>query len=368
MKKLILALVIIFLAYSIKAADDLALTDAFIKDYFLSYYKMPIPQAQNLTCKAYLDNIGSYDHTGVYVNLKVINSSNDTVYDNNSPVITVVSGTTDSIEISTPFNAPAVDTYTFLFVMYQDSVDAIPGNNTATQSIQVTEFLYQRDDGSYSGTNGWIGSTSNYELGNIYEFLNVCQITSASVVVDSSTEIGAQIFFSLYDYDLFPVASTPTHFIDSDDLGDTVTLFFSPPLVTDPLSYYVGMVGNTGTKQLKVQMAQYSPDFTSLYTPDQIDWFYVNSTPTVRLGINQTSTSLGESEELDWSFYPNPAQGVIRLTSPTDQKMNYRIFDFTGRILQAGAVMKFENVDISNLKSGSYLIQIGHTSKTMIVY
>ena len=81
-----------------------------------------------------------------------------------------------------------------------------------------------------------------------------------------------------------------------------------------------------------------------------------------------TPEDLNESEELDWSFYPNPAQRAIRLTSPIDQKINYRIFDFTGRILQSGAVMKFENVDISNLKSGSYLIQIGHTSKTLIVY
>ena len=163
------------------SANDLVLTDAKLQSYDLTYQRMPLSQGQGLTFKAYCSNVGSFDHTGVYVNLKIINSFSDTIYNNNSATISVLNSSTDSVEINTPFNASDPGRYTFLYTMYQDSIDDNPSNNIVSIKQDIMEHLFQRDDGNYTGNNSWMGSSSYSEIGNLYEFLSPCIITSASV-------------------------------------------------------------------------------------------------------------------------------------------------------------------------------------------
>ena len=170
------------------SANDLVLTDAKFQSYDLTYQRMPLSQGQGLTFKAYCSNVGSFDHTGVYVNLKIINSFNDTIYDNNSATISVLNSSTDSVDINTPFNASDPGRYTFLYTMYQDSIDDNPSNNIVSIKQDIMEHLFQRDDGNYTGNNSWMGSSSYSEIGNLYEFLSPCIITSASVVIDANTD------------------------------------------------------------------------------------------------------------------------------------------------------------------------------------
>jgi hypothetical protein len=67
-----------------------------------------------------------------------------------------------------------------------------------------------------------------------------------------------------------------------------------------------------------------------------------------------TVTSVPEGSELqDYHVYPNPADNYISINSTG----NYRIFDISGRLMKSG---KSDNgiVDISDLKSGYYIINI----------
>ncbi len=176
-------------------ANDIALISATMSRFDLTYEKLPLSQAKGLTFYNNFNNIASFHHTGIYVNLKIIDPNNDTIYDYSSSPITVASQSIDSSQITVPFSAAISGTYTLIYVMFQDSLDAIPGNNTITTTLNITDYLMQRDNGVTTGPGNFGGSQTYYEIGNWMDILEPATITSASVVVDAVTEVGAMLFF-----------------------------------------------------------------------------------------------------------------------------------------------------------------------------
>lgn len=368
MKSLIYLLTLILLFSStVNAADDIAITDAKLNFYDLSYKRMPLSQAQGLTFIAYFDNISNFNHTGIYVNLVIVNSSNDTIYDNDSPVIVVNALSTDSVQVTAPFNAPLAGNYTFLYHMFQDSADAIPSNNELAQSISVHDYLYQRDDGTYTGSNSWMGTTAYYETGNKFEFIGPCQITSASVVVDANSSIGSIFYFSLYDGTYNFIDYTEDYIVTAADLGDTVTVFFSAPINVSALEYYIINAASYGVGDFQVQMAQPAPGITSFYVDDVATWFYSPTTPMIRLNVDETGVNIPEPKEASFNLFPNPAANLLQIShdSPTSEIVIIR--DLTGKIVLQSRVSDNQSIDVSYLSSGPYIVSVGDRTKKLII-
>jgi len=362
----LLALTFLF-SSQINAADDIGITDAKLNFYDLSYKRIPLSQAQGLTFMAYFDNIANFNHTGIYVNLVIVNASNDTIYDNDSPAITVNALSTDSVQVTAPFNAPLAGNYTFLYHMYQDSADAIPSNSDLSQSISVHDHLFQRDDGSYTGSNNWMGTTAYYETGNLFEFNGPCQITSASVVVDANSDVGSIFYFGLYDGTTSALDFTVDYTVTAADLGDTVTIYFTNPINVSGSEFYIVNVASYGVGDFQVQMAQAATGITSFYVDEFFTWFYIPTTPMVRVNVDETGIGLPEPKLASFNLFPNPATNRIQISHSSQGSEVVIIRDLLGKAVLNTRISDNESIDVSNLSPGPYVVSIGGVSKKLII-
>lgn len=72
-----------------------------------------------------------------------------------------------------------------------------------------------------------------------------------------------------------------------------------------------------------------------------------------------TSTlSTPNFNEIEFSFYPNPVKDLLNIESPQSELQKIQIFDMNGKqVLQLDMVGQ-ETIDVSQLKSGVYLLQV----------
>lgn len=73
--------------------------------------------------------------------------------------------------------------------------------------------------------------------------------------------------------------------------------------------------------------------------------------------------------EKQLQIYPNPATDFIYLDLPEDERLEYQLFDLTGLLIRSGVISN-RKIDISELPSGGYVLQIksknGVVSKKII--
>ena len=77
-------------------------------------------------------------------------------------------------------------------------------------------------------------------------------------------------------------------------------------------------------------------------------------TPVAIIALNETAAHI----------YPNPVSDNITISGLTQQDERYVIYTITGICVQQGS-SEFE-IDVQNLQSGLYLIQIGNTTASFI--
>ena len=72
-----------------------------------------------------------------------------------------------------------------------------------------------------------------------------------------------------------------------------------------------------------------------------------------------TSTlSTPNFQEIEFSFYPNPVKDRLYIESPQSEIQKIQIFDINGKqVLQSDSIVQ-NTIDVSNLKSGIYLLQV----------
>ena len=72
-----------------------------------------------------------------------------------------------------------------------------------------------------------------------------------------------------------------------------------------------------------------------------------------------TSTlSTPSFEEVAFSFYPNPVKDHLHLESPQSELQMLQIFDMSGKQVLESDLVGQEAIDVSQLKSGVYLLQV----------
>jgi len=91
---------------------------------------------------------------------------------------------------------------------------------------------------------------------------------------------------------------------------------------------------------------------STAYSDDQVSVF-INQ--KFVLGVDDVSF-------FDGRIYPNPASDQLFIKSSNDGIREYKIYDLLGKNLLDGFVQNNRSIDISNLKSGMYLLKIENTS------
>ena len=78
------------------------------------------------------------------------------------------------------------------------------------------------------------------------------------------------------------------------------------------------------------------------------------------------SSGVGVSEEqtFEWDMYPNPANDFVRIVSDLDEPAELVILDLSGKEMVREQFSGQNDIDITSLSSGIYLVQVSTESKT----
>lgn len=69
------------------------------------------------------------------------------------------------------------------------------------------------------------------------------------------------------------------------------------------------------------------------------------------------TTTFGENAS-NVMLYPNPSSEVIRIKSDTLDVLNTKIYSLTGQLILEGRYQSNQDIDVSSLASGLYLVQV----------
>lgn len=112
----------------------------------------------------------------------------------------------------------------------------------------------------------------------------------------------------------------------------------------------------------------YSSIIDSLDVDTFVDWAETTSNQNVKQTIDLSD--IEESDKSDYKIisklYPNPANEVVTLSLNEEGVFEYGIYDINGRLLLRGQLQnQSNNIDISELKMGSYYIRVFSTNNTI---
>lgn len=65
-------------------------------------------------------------------------------------------------------------------------------------------------------------------------------------------------------------------------------------------------------------------------------------------------------------LYPNPSSDFVKISSDKKQKMNVKIYSSSGNLVLKGIFQPDEEINVSSLSAGFYLVQVDQTTLKMI--
>ncbi|MFZ1686522.1 MAG: T9SS type A sorting domain-containing protein [Flavobacteriales bacterium] len=329
---------------------DLRLNESMYDEWFfdtavdfgdLQFSVYPASQVRPLTFKGHVSNEGAQDENNTALTVTVTDGGGNVEYTASSAGVTIASGDRDSLYVAAWTPGTAADDHTVAFVVASDSTDQVPGDNVDTLSFAVSQYSFARDRGSLTGRDDNGGEA--YELGNWFNMVNDGDmLTAVDVAIDDDTPEGILVYGTLYDVDRNVIAITEDGEVGSGDLnapgGNTFkSLVFDPPVELVAGDYLVTVGHYGGSDNLWTGTSGVSLPQTSLiYDSPTATWFYVTTTPMVRMnfdpavGVHETATT---NDGL--AVYPSPASDAARLTFSLQNASDVQVIlhDAAGRVV-----------------------------------
>jgi len=146
-------------------------------------------------------------------------------------------------------------------------------------------------------------------------------------------------------------------FTDSGELAWTKTGSQTTPVTG---SITIPATATLGTTRMRVMMQYNSVPSSSCgsYTYGQVEDYTLNILSSGRGDDFNVGNLL-----TDIKIYPNPVRDILNISNTTSE--DYKIFDMGGKLINAGKLER-GTVNVSNLTTGAYTIQIGEISKRFI--
>ena len=212
-------------------------------------------------------------------------------------------GGADTIVVS--YQPNGLGEQTLSYVLSADSLDENPGNNVASQSFEVTEYHYGRDNGVISGPFPGDG-TYDYVAMPLFDIENDVTIYGIDVAILDGSEVGTPVRGFLVDmfdnnalteqYGGELVSTNEVEigpgFTNSGD-GEIVwyTLMLEEPYQAAAGDWIGAAFEHYGGANLQIGEAQFTEDQTAfVYGPfgsgSAYDWYFTNDVPMVRLNLD----------------------------------------------------------------------------------
>ena len=270
-------------------------------------------------------------------------------------------GETDTLRVI-GWEAPGQGAYTFDYVVASDSTDEYPADNVAQQAIEVVEYQYGRDNGTFVGMTPADG-TVDFIAGVPYDAVNDMTIYGIDVAIMDGSDVGAEVVCHLFDwiewnngggqYDglltTSEEAQLEANFLNSGE-GDVSWYTFA---LEEPYEVAAGEavmacfehLGGDNV-QIGTSVAQYNQTvfiYGPFGTGSAYDWYYTTNCPMVRLNLDpsaETTMSVEDVAGEGFSLgraYPNPATGNTRIDFTLDAaaEVTLEVTSMTGAIVRS---------------------------------
>jgi len=313
----------------------------------------------------------------------------------NTPIpANIASGGFDTLRTVGYTPPGAVGTYTLDFEIALDGVDDDNiSDNTASQSFQVSEFIFARDNNTYANSFPAASYTQEFQFANGYQFFEEITIYAIDVLLVGGDN-GAGIQGYVLDAGLDIVAATEELIVHPAVINNNpgsgnftwATLRLEQPFTTVPQSLYLASVGSFGGEGIRIGTSTDAPAQTvfvyGFFGQDNaLDWYFTTANGMVRFNLDpnaQTSVSIEETEANDgfklYQNMPNPATGTTRIRFDLDQaaRVTFDVTDITGKHIQTldlGMQVAGEHqfdLNIADLAPGlyTYTITVGNARST----
>ena len=301
-------------------------------------------QVRPLTFKTLYNNFGTVDQTNVSLNVDVLDDGNNNVFNGASAGVTAPTEIIDSLYVLGYTPSGATGRFDIMYEITQDQTDSDPSDNASTRWFDVSEFIFARDTGALDGNTD--NQNEAYELGNWYNIQNNDEeLAGIDVVFDDDTEVGTIVSGVLYDSNRDVIDFTEEYEIQSSDLNaagenNSVSLVFASPITLFQDEDYLITVSHFGgADNVVIGTSGDSPPQTSLiFDQPTSTWFFVTSTPMVRMNFNP---SVGIEDDLQafgmsvGQNIPNPSNGSTSIRIEFDQAMQstFEMHDVTGKLV-----------------------------------
>jgi len=283
----------------------------------LPYDRYPKTMIVPFKFNARATNIGSASQTLSNLNVKVLNSTNNTLYNQTTANATVAPGATVSYTLNTAFTpTPTTGYFRIAYQINQSQTDEAPNNNRDTLDYLITDFQYARDEGPMEDefTPSALYAGQTYQVGNIFEGQsNTVKCTSVAVAVGPGTAIGTTIQAKIYKNDFNDLQATSATYNvnawDINTLGEQklITLQLPTALQLNNDSVYIVMVENTvGSQAFKVCRSGAAIAQTSFVRyPENNGLFFMAKMPVVRMNLFTLTQSPGCTNPLAINYSPS---------------------------------------------------------------
>ena len=348
---------------------------------YYEYGAWPLSQIPaDLAAAAKVYNVGFEDQTNVTLD---VTAAGTTAY---STPITLSYASADTL--SAAYLPTALGPVTVDYLLTADAADENPGNNMASQSFEVTDLSWGRDEGTPVNAAPAEG-TDDYIAVSLFDIVDDVVIYAIDVAVMAGSETGTSIITHLFDgFDDNFLAEQYGGILQSTDEFDIIagntnevgvpvtnwyTLVFDEPYLASAGDWLGAGFEHYGGSNVQYGESKFTQDNTAfIYGPfgsgSAYDWYYTNEVPMVRLNLNPNAVNTISEETVNttgfemFPSFPNPTNGVTRIQFRLDRAadVNFEVIDITGKVvytLDMGTQAPGYNsisVDASEFAAGVY--------------
>jgi hypothetical protein len=335
----------------------------------LPYYQIPTSQV------APIDFSGIAKNIGVQTQSDIVFTATTTGYTGTSAQYALTATQSDTLHCTTAFTpAATVGNNVINFAVSSGATDANPANNTRPPlTIAVTNSIFARDASS-AAAGGLFNQGNGYEMGNIFDIQSTATLSAIDVMVGSNSVAGSEIFVKLYSINASTgefeyVEESFPYNITAANLGQRVVLPLITPATLNAGEPYLAVVGTFGSGGVGNDLVTGSAGTSAPQTTFFLDmtnntWYYMTSTPQVRL--NFSAASISElSTSYNMNVFPNPANANTTLSFELNNEAQaaVSVTDLAGKVVftQAlGTVNGSQNVTLNteSLTNGVYMVNL----------
>lgn len=344
------------------------------------YSQTPLSQAGEMILGARIINKGAQPMENLVLSVSIY-QNNNLMGSYNSQVVPILYPLQQQdVFVNTGFLPTETDTYTIEYELLAPG-DEDPSDNVAVRQKTYSEDVYAMDDGVVDSFRD--NNSQSFTIGNLFEIPNeggVCHSIGVGIGIPSA--VSTQIQVRIYNSNFIFVAGSPNYQIQAADLiglgeDHIVNIPLSSPVQLEAGQDYIAAVSyfHNPTWQFAIANSGSSQEQFSVFQDEFGDWFFVTTTPMIRLNLSPT-VSVQELATLENpKVFPNPIveNYTVDLSGVDAGSVHFRVVNIHGQVVAENERHILPNsqiknpVSLSNFSPGIYFLTVSsdHISETV---